>query len=667
MQSNQYFATKSADDLASDLQEKMINWSSWMNRSGMRNKWMRSYNLYYGRHFSGAFGQYNDTKGAVLEGGDNGELKLLTVNHYRNILKHILALTTNLKPSFDVRAINTDSKSMQQARLGNNILDAYLKEKRLFRYIKNAAEHAQVFGKGFVEMSWEPTLGRPYMVDHQVNPGTGEKTPKITYEGDVEISTPSVLDVFVDQTLEDWTKLNWYCSRSWRNKFDLAARHPDISDKILSLQSKNDMNRNLIQSFQNLDETSDVPVYKFYHKRTDAMPNGRYTLFCADGVVLYDGPIPYKKLPLFRIVPGEIAGTTEGYSDGFDLQAPQEALNTLMSTIFSNESAFGVQNILVPNGCNLSGTMIGKGLRVLKYDQNAGKPEALQLTNTPAEIFKFAEILERTMETLSGVNSVARGNPESSIKSGVALSLIQSMAVQYSSNFQQSWAELLEDCGGFILELLKDFAKTERMVAQAGKMNRAAMRSFTKDDLQSIDRVVVDLGNGMSRTTSGRLQIGDNLLDKNMIQTPQEYIQVLNTGNLDPMIQGKQASLDAISQENEMLLDGKPVMAIVGEPHNLHMQEHMPLLANPDIKMNEQLVKNVVDHIQQHMNLYKTQDPLWSIMSGEPPAPQPPPPPPQQQGGQPHPGLPPAMQAAPQDQNGQPIAQPPLPPMPSAA
>ena len=42
----------------------------------------------------------------------------------------------------------------------------------------------------------------------------------------------------------------------------------------------------------------------------------------------------------------------------------------------------------------------------LKSINSGCKPESLNLTNTPPEIFNFIKILEGTLETISGVNSL---------------------------------------------------------------------------------------------------------------------------------------------------------------------------------------------------------------------------------------------------------------------
>lgn len=646
MSDREYFAASEQGELAAELENRLKSWGDYIDRSGLKRKWEKSYRFYYGNHFGS---NSSMSSSSIHDLGDEGELKGVTVNHYRNLIKHMLTLTTSEKPAYQCRAINSDLKSLQQAKLGNNILDAYFVGKRLLRPYKKAAEMSLIFGQGFIEKIWEPSEGRPYTTE-TVEKEDGETFEKTVYEGDVYTEALSPYDVYTDPGLSDFDKANWIVTRRFRNKFDLAARYTDLEDKILEAEA--DTFRDSVFRYFNFDEvdsTTMIPVYSFYHKRTDSLPNGRYMLFIDGETVLYDGPIPYSKLPVFRIVPGEYLGTTEGYADAFDLLPLQEAYNTLLSSVYTNEQAFGVQNVLIPRSCNLSTEQITDSLQGLKYDPQGGKPEALQLCASPPEIFNTIGILNQLMETISGINSVSRGNPDSSLKSGVALALVQSMTVQYASAFQESWANLIEDGGSFMLDLLKNFAKTERIAAMAGKYNRSQTFAFTGDDLQNVDRVVVELGNPLMRTTAGRVQIADNLLERGLVQTPKQYLQVVETGSLEALTEGAEAELDLIRQENELLMDGEfeTVRVIVGDAHLLHMQEHRALLANPMVRANSEIVGQVLAHIKEHDELYHNQMPIYSQIAGEPPAQQAPPqnmPPPNQQDGTAPGELPEALQ-----------------------
>lgn len=615
MEKSEYWAAKPASEVVAELEGKRESWDSQNVMTGQKLKWLTSYQYYYGRHFKTSSGM---TEHSIQQAGKSGELTLVKANHYRNLIRHTLALTTTQKPSFDAKAINSDVESINQARLANSILDAYLKDKKLGRNVKDAAEQALIFGTGFVYMKWEPTLGEAIAATKNE-----DGSLNMQYEGDVEASTVSVFDVVLDQSKEDFSKLDWFDVREFKNKFDLASSNPEMYDDIVELPTRDDARYGKFQ-YNESTESNDVPVYAFYHKRTSSMPNGRYILYCSSDVILYDGPYPYSnKLNLFRIIPGVHFGSVYGYSDFFDVISLQEANNMTLSTMTTNAASFGVQSVLVPEGSNVTVDQVSEGLAFIKYNPAAGKPEPLQLSANSPQTTELNQITASLMEMQSGINSAARGNPDSSTKSGVAISLVQSMAIQYTSSFQQSWAELLEDVGEFTLDLLRTFANTERMIAMAGKFNKGAMQSFTKDKLKNVKRVTVDLGNPMARTMAGRASIADALLSKGLIKNPQEYLTVLSSGSLEAMTEGPQSEVILIRQENEAMLEGRfqDVHAIKGDAHILHAQEHKTLLSNPSVRMNSAITAGVLMHIQEHEMLYKTQDPFYAALSGEPPAP----------------------------------------------
>lgn len=676
-----YFAEQEGEKLARELEDRLVGYRQGLISDGKYDKYQKSFDLYYGRHFKrGAFNRGS----AIQRIGDSGEYAGIYVNHYRNLIKHILTMATNQKPVFDTRAINTDLKSLQQARLGNTILDAYMVEKRLGRYFYRAAESAQVFGAGYVEACWDPSLGKPYGVELVKDDQTGEPKlgddgvplQKIVHEGDLAVSSPLPWQVIVDEAETDWYKCDWVAIVELKNKFSLAARYPHLKDQILAIPSVTQDIDQLkwlrLHKFVKDDSLSRslIETIKFYHRRTPALPSGRYMLCTRGGVVMYDDAYPYsndsgnERLPVFRCVPGEVMGSTEGYTDAYDLQALQDASNVLLSTVFTNQQALGTNIVWMPEGNNISRDQL-KGM-VLVKGPAGGEPKGISLVNSPGELFKSLELFERLMETSSGVNSVARGNPESSLKSGVALGLVQSMAIQFASSFQQSCAWLYEDGGTFILTtLLKKFAKTKRVVALAGKHNRGYMAEFTGEDLESIDRVVVDIGNPLMKTVAGRTNIADKLLELGQIN-PQQYMTLLSTGNLEPLTEGKENQLSLIRKENEELMSGKPVQVLVGDAHLLHGQEHRSVLSDPIIRQKGiegdplalSILENTRQHLEQHMQMWQSQDLYWASISGEQPAPPqgPPPPPPGAEG--PGPGGPPVM---PPPESDMPAPMPPLP------
>lgn len=597
-ESKGYFASREPKETASVLMNRA---KSFFNRLESNQHLDKIRNMWRAYH-----GFYSSNNHQISFTGEQGELVDVPVNHFRNIGEHIVRMITSNRPTMDARAINTDYKSLAQTHLANGILDYYMREKNLEDAIMRACEMSVVLGTGYIKMDWNATAGDEYDID----PDTGE----LSYTGELEFSNPSFLDVVVDGTKESWDN-DWVLVRSFENKYNLSAKYPEYADKIEGLATKSDESIKTLSLFSN-DETEDVPVYEFYHKKTEAMPEGRYLLFLDSDIVLLDTPIPYKEIPVYRIVPAEILGTPYGYTPLFDVYPIQEAVNAAYSTIITNQNAFGVQNVYVPRGADINVQSIEGGLNIIEGN---AKPEPLNLTNTPTEIFSMLQRMIGDMETLSGVSSVTRGNPEASLKSGAALALVQSMSLQFISGLQRSYVKAIEDVGTGLLSILKDYAHTPKLVALVGRHNRPLLKEFTGDMIDSINRVIVDMGNPLSKTIAGRVQMAEQLAQMNLLKNPEQYFQIMNTGRLDSAYEGEISQLMCIKQENEEFLEGKRPKAIFLDKHAMHIQEHSTVIADPELRKNPELVAIVATHIQEHIDFLRNTNPDVLKMIGEQP------------------------------------------------
>lgn len=597
-----YFAAKDAKETASILLAKSKAFYNVLESNYYLDKLTRMWRMYHGCFQSGVDHQ-------ISFGGEQEELVSLHVNHFRNLAQHIYVMITANRPVMEARAINSDYKSIAQTYLANSILEYYMREKHLEDALKTAVEMAVVLGAGFIKMEWNATSGDTYDVDEN---GIEIK------EGEIEFTNLSPFDVVFDGSKENH-KHDWYIVRTFKNRFDLMAKYPELTDKLKGIPSKSDANIYRMALLSN-DITDDIPVYEFFHNKTESMPKGRYMLFCDVDCVLLDTPIPYRVMPIFRVSAGEILGTPYGYSPMFDLLPIQQGIDSLYSTIMTNESAFGVQNVFVPRGADLSVDSLHGSMNIIEGNH---KPEPLNLTATPPEVFKFLEILIQSCETLSGVNSVARGQPEASLKSGAALALVQSMALQFVSGLQQSYVKLIEDSGTALIQILKDYANTPKVVALVGKNNKMLLKEFTGDDLHSINRVVVDVGNPLARTVAGRVQMAEQMLQMGIIKDPTQYFQVLNTGRIDVMFEGDVSQQLLVRQENEWLAEAKNPIVSPFDIHAFHIQEHRAVLDNPDIRNDPNMVKVVHDHIQGHIDALRYTDPTVLQLTGQQPLPPP--------------------------------------------
>jgi len=586
----QYWAAAPSDEIANRCAEKASQYFKYLQQSGRLDMWRKMYYAYYGPALSGTQANFS---------GEQGELTLITINQIRSLLSNLLTLTTSQTPAYDCRTTNTDHKSQSQAILGKNLIDYYLREKKLKSYMNAATEFALLYAEGFVTVPWNATAGEQYGVD----PDTGA----MISEGEIEYRAFGPMDYVRDFTKDSPFDHAWGIPIEWVNKYEIAAKYPDQAERILKLTDKTDLfdgmdtfRESRRQMFGTFD-TDEIPLFTFYHRPTDALPQGRMVMYLSDDITLFDGPIPYKDVPVYRIAAGEWRGTPFGYTVGFDLLPVQEMYDSLNSTVCTNQNTFGVQNIWCQTGDVMEPSTLAGGLRLLS---SKTPPMPLQLTKTAPETFQYITALGAVMETLSGINSVARGNPERDM-SGAAMALLQSTAIQFSAYLQSSYAGLLEDCGTATLDRLRVFAKVPRVAAIAGKSNQSYMIDFVGDDISTVNRVLVDMGNPLMNTTAGKMNLADKLLETGMITTGEQYIMVLTTGQLEPLYENQQSELMLIRKENELIGEGQTPQAMITDNPLIHIKEHSVVANSPEARKNPQIMQAFTAHVQQHIMLWK--------------------------------------------------------------
>lgn len=600
-----YFANLQTDQIGKELNKRVIDYYDYITISGIINLWRLSYYQYF---------KATKHLGQIPTTGEVGEYSAMYINHYRSLLQGILNMTVAQRPAYDARAINNDYESQSQTKLASGLLDYYMREQRLEKYLVDAAEQAIWSAEGYIVLDWNTDLGKEYGVDETGKPITN---------GDIEFYSCSGIDIIRHPYLRKFEERDWLIVRQFVNKYELAAKYPEKYEDIVNYTNDRTTIMEDYMDFYKIMEKDTIPLYRFFHEKTKSVPDGRYTEFIPNGIVLFDGMLPYEKIPVFHLHYSSIYGTPFGYSTAFDMLPIQTALDNLNSVIQTNQETFGVQNITAPLGSNFSLEELSSGMNVLWYDGKFQPPSGLNLVSTPGEIFNQRDFYVNQLETISGVNSVNRGNPESSLKSGSALALVASQSLQSLQGYQARYVQLLEDVGSGIIEILKEYATVPRIATIVGKMNIPYMREFKKDDLSNISRVIVDMGNPLSKTTAGKAQIADTLLQYGMITSPDQYIQVISTGRLDNVTDPKLRQLMLISQENESMQNGQPVPVLMTDNHGMHVQEHKTLLDSPEARKNPALIQVVMDHIMQHVRLQAMGDPvLFGMLNYPPPLPQ---------------------------------------------
>lgn len=706
---DRYWASVDTDELAEVLRGKAIAFRERLDEQGHVDIWRRSERTYYG--LDGEGGWANST--AVTYGGEDGELVLCRINHFRSIAQAIIAMASGQRPAFVARAMNSDASSLGQSELVEGVVDWAYRDKHIEEKRLSQIESAVITGEGYLHLRWDVFAGR--VVSQQERPVYGEdgqpvidmieveeeeleeawdpvsgevtlmptkrvarvEQPKMeafpVREGDIAPEVLGPLQVVRDLTSDT---RRWVMVPHDENVWDLCARYPQHRVELLAQRHQDRWPKRVWNegTFETPDEDDDtVSVWCFYHLPTDALPHGRYALVCGE-CVLHDEPwsFPKAELPVYDLVPSKQMGTVQGYAPIWDLLCLQELYDAIFTSIASAHDSLGMQNVIAPKGSDIDSEMISRGLQLLEYDPmpelpNSGKPEALQLLAIPRDSYQLIDIIQKVIETLSGVNSVMRGDPSSNLKSGAALALVQSLGVQFNSQLQAATTRCDERVGTGILKLYQQFAATKRVAEIVGSDNKTALREFTSDALKGVERVTVEMGNPILRQRGGLLEIANMMLDKGQFKSRDEYFTFLQTGRIEPLFDDELDEMALIRRENEELLAGRAVPVSPYDRDDVHIKRHSRAADDPAVRRNPQALGVLMDHVEEHMMALdqKPIEVMWAIGQELPPWRQPGAegPPPGGPGGPPPPGGPDGGPEGPADGRAQPMGGPPPPGM----
>jgi hypothetical protein len=577
--------------LAAGMQEKVTQYRNWCNDRGLVENWRKKLSNYYGISAGG------NSSHAVTSGGSEGELSMVKVNDLHNLIQNQLVLVTGQRPAGIARAINSDSSSLKNARIGTAVAEHYMTSVGFEQKFVNAAEAALLVDEAYTLLGWDKDGGDPIAVDPE--------TRKPEMSGDLTLSVHCPWNVARDPGMP--VGLNtWNIVTFPMNRFDAAAKYPRFRNEILMCgeDTLGDLRLDVIPP-----SSDAIKAHLLIHERTAALQHGRYSLMIGDEIVM-DLYLPFPDYPLRRMSAEDVIGGCMGYSPSNDIMALEEVTDALHSIAVTNSVTFGGQCLVAPEGMDLNCTEIAKGVRVFKLPPDqTDKIHALDLLHTPAEIFKYIEMLGDKKRQQVGVNSVTQGSPEGALSgaSGSALALVAAQAISFNSGTQRSYFSLMSDTMTSGIGILRVYADTPRMARIVGKAKSAGLDEFkwTGQDLNSVSSIVYEVTNALSQTLGGRLTMAQDLLKMpNQVISPKQYLTVAQTGNLDVLTEDSELKNLLILQENEWLNEGKPFKAVMTQNHSDHINSHTAQITLEMQASDPQAVAAILAHIQEHVNLW---------------------------------------------------------------
>lgn len=592
--------------LIAELKKRRQQFYRYIESSNLFNRIRRSYDMYHDLENTGT--SYGDEYAIKLGGEDNDQF-LVTLNEFRSVLQ-LLKTYIVRKPEWDALVLNRDESTDKAAKLANAILDAEIQDvhKRILRRLDRCVEEGLVVSASYIWLRWNCSAGDVIDADTDAN--------TLYYKGDIEYRNPSYFDVFYDFGVKEFQDSRWVMVKNLENKWDLIAEEedPKKQERILKNTQRPEQRefwRFDFMSPQWNDKGDQTWVYYFYHKPTPALPNGRFVRFVGN-VTLEDRDLIEQCIPVHRWMPSTYLTSSVPYSPSFDIQAPQEALNMIASTLVTNQNALGPTKIWVKAGEPINEAELEPGITILQTDT---PPQSINMLQSAEELWKAMEVYNLYLEKLSGVNMVSRGQSPGKTASGRTLAILESRTQQQAHDMIQNYEQLLRDIGTSAIYIYRAHVQDVRTVsgisAVIGVNNRRYYKDFIGKDLSAIHTVSIVVGNPAMQTLAGRVEYANAMMNTGLIRTAEEYLGVIRTGNLERLDETNQGQLMRVHAENDVLTDiGTWEEAKVGIPppsiadnHVFHILKHQGLMDSPENSLDSPRMAAISAHIQLHFEM----------------------------------------------------------------
>jgi hypothetical protein len=606
----EYFATLATEDIVPELEGRINRYYRFIRESGLLTRWNRGLRLLGGLDGNGR----GRNSAALTYGGNQGEHTELRINMLRAFLRSMHTYVVGSRPAMHPRAIAVDAQTTNRTALAFSLMDFELGKGNVESLASEAAWYCMPQGDSWLDVRWGKEPALPYMMDEET-----------TYsDGSLRVYLRRADDIVRDPDAPSIEALQWIIVRSRVPRWDLVGKYPEHKDAILNANLREDwktMDNVTVSNRRDYSSERDfVTIFEFFHIPCALLPEGRYCKYVG-GEIIEDGVNIYGELPTMPMAPSPEPNTPFGYGESWDLLALQEAYDAVATQMITTQENFGLRNIFVQLNSGLTHAMIGGGLRLM---QGTSQPVPIDLEGGAVEgAIAAMGFLKESLQAMTGLNDAALGDASKS-QSGAALAMLHSLTVQFHSNQQRAYSQLLERTMYAVLKRYRKFCTEERMVQIVGKNKAPSARNFTGKDLQGIVGIDVEIANPVMRTTAGRVETMDKLLTNGMIKTQEQYMEGIATGRLDPIQQYALSQRMLLEMENEQLLNGQYPPVLATDDHRFHIQEHTVLVNDPLTRQDPGIADATLAHIQSHIMALNSTNPtlMWALGLEPPPAPQ---------------------------------------------
>lgn len=444
-----------------------------------RHKLWRKYDEYYN-------GIHLINKGIpVVEIGDmpRKHRDKLPINFCRSTVEQMIPVLIDAAPAWYAVYEGSDTVGPELAGGTTDFMQGFWYYVNMDDTLKEMLRDFVVYGTGVLRSHWdryvhpilemlpegevpEEAIVRPIEEEED----TTESEGGIEYKGDVNVEWCDPFCVFPDPAARKLHDCRFVALMIEMTEDDFKRQFPDVDHDDVTRVTQGrleEIGRRDTEQGKVIRKVRMVEVWEVYHEFGE-----RQTLYTGNQI-LWDGenPTPDYKFPLVLFANGKRGNEIWGRSEIQDLVAPQDFMN-LTNYRIARHQRLTANPQKVTNDATLKTVTNEAGAIVYVKPNVPGNREGYcNWAEPPAispQLFVWMSFLERSFDTLSGIQDVTQGIKPKGVTSGIALGILNEAGQARLRLMIGVVAVGLEKLGQLVLELMQENYTEERQIAFMG-------------------------------------------------------------------------------------------------------------------------------------------------------------------------------------------------------
>lgn len=384
------------------------------------------------------------------------------------------------------------------------------------------------------------------IMDDEGNPVIDE----YTFDGSVDKRALGPMSMFYNPTVMKWKDCFDVIEVNYLSVDEIKTMFPNCQDLSDSDTEPNSMNPWAMIFGTTIDRnpygnTIGIPVYEYYCKSCPSFPRGLRVIIIKDKIRL-GGPMPTlngDRLPYSFAKYISIPGTMRGMSLGEYLKNPQTIRNKMLSQQVDNARLFAVPRVLASSETKFS-DKITNGVQIVYY-QGGTKPDFINPQALSSAHKEIIDLMDSDIDTLSGVNKTAEGNPPPNVTSGEMSEAVTENDYQVHLPDITRVVNAIADSCSVELRLVQDKSPEEILARFIGSNGQLYAKKFKKAVLRNNFDVRIQAGKmgNMSRAqqmnfikTVSPMVMNNTLSEKHNAVIGDKIIEWLMWGEEDSLV-----------------------------------------------------------------------------------------------------------------------------------